>query len=105
VRDIPSHETDPTWQTLSGIERQLPSLADRPSLLVWGMRDWCFRPDCLDRFAQAWPNAQVHRLADVGHWVVEDSENEAIRVLKAFLSSEICPRQSKPVRVEIAEKL
>ena len=43
------------------------------------MRDWCFRPDCLERFEQAWPQAEVHRLADVGHWVVEDAPDEAAR--------------------------
>ena len=51
------------------IERDLPSLANLPICLVWGMRDWCFRPDCLDRFLEAWPQAEAHRLADVGHWV------------------------------------
>ena len=31
-------------RTLVEIERGLPTLADRPVQLIWGMRDWCFTP-------------------------------------------------------------
>jgi pimeloyl-ACP methyl ester carboxylesterase len=85
VSDIPSGPGHPTWTTLSGIEERLPTLADRPALLVWGMRDWCFRPDCLDRFVDAWPRAEVHRFHDVGHWVVEDAPDESLANLERFL--------------------
>ena len=86
VRDIPSGPRHPTWQTLARIEQRLPTLADRPALLVWGMRDWCFRPDCLERFRDAWPNAEVHRLADVGHWVVEDAPDESLALVERFIA-------------------
>jgi haloalkane dehalogenase len=97
VQDIPTprcaatHDEgilDPsTSGRLAAIEHMLPSLANRPSLLIWGMRDWCFRPDCLARFEVAWPNAEVHRLADVGHWVVEDVPEEAFALVERFLDS------------------
>ncbi len=86
VRDIPNGPGHPTWTTLSDIERQLPTLANRPALLVWGMRDWCFRPDCLERFLAAWPRAEVHRLEDVGHWVVEDAPDESLALVEQFLA-------------------
>jgi cis-3-alkyl-4-acyloxetan-2-one decarboxylase len=85
VRDIPSGPRQPTWKILADIERKLPTLADRPALLVWGMQDWCFRPDCLERFIAAWPRAEVHRLEDVGHWVVEDAPAESIALVHQFL--------------------
>lgn len=85
VDDIPLSPRHPTWATLGAIEDRLPELADVPSLLVWGMRDWCFTPECLDRFVSAWPRAEVHRLADVGHWVVEDAADEAAHLLEDFL--------------------
>jgi haloalkane dehalogenase len=87
VRDIPTRPTEPTWQTLAEIERGLPMFADRPALLVWGMRDWCFRPDCLQRFIDAWPNAEAHRLMDMGHWVVEDAPEEALAAVQRFLGN------------------
>jgi haloalkane dehalogenase len=86
VKDIPSRASHPTWQTLADIESKLPTLADRPALLLWGMRDWCFRPDCLERFVTAWPQAEVHRIADVGHWVVEDAPEESITLMQNFLA-------------------
>src|SRR5688572_29776615 len=64
VRDIPFTRAHPTWQTLEQIEAGLASLADRPVQMIWGMKDWCFRPSCLERFEQHFPNAEVHRLAD-----------------------------------------
>jgi haloalkane dehalogenase len=51
------------------------------------MRDWCFRPDCLERFEQVWPHAEVRRLADVGHWVVEDAAEEVLEIVPQFLST------------------
>jgi haloalkane dehalogenase len=81
---------DSTWLRLVEIERELPTLADRPALLVWGMRDWCFRPDCLDRFVEAWPHADVHRLPDVGHWVVEDAPDESLSRVESFLTKNQC---------------
>jgi haloalkane dehalogenase len=85
VEDIPLSPRHPTWATLGEIEDQLPTLADVPALLVWGMRDWCFTPECLERFVAVWPRAEVHRLADVGHWVVEDAPEEAATHVELFL--------------------
>jgi haloalkane dehalogenase len=91
VRDIPTSPNDKTWQALAEIERRLPELAPHPTCLIWGMRDWCFRPDCLDRFLAAWPNAEVHRLLDVGHWVVEDARKESLAIVEKFLAHQPAP--------------
>lgn len=89
VHDIPNGPNHPTWQTLAAIERGLPMFADRPISLIWGMQDWCFRPDCLDRFLEAWPRAEVHRLADVGHWVVEDAPDESQAIVEEFVGRSV----------------
>ena len=86
VKDIPLNASHPTWHTLGEIEDALPELQPLPQLLVWGMRDWCFTPECLERFEQAWPAAQSHRLEDVGHWVVEDAAEEAAALVADFLA-------------------
>ena len=91
VRDIPTSESHPTWQTLVEIERRLPEFSELPIALNWGMRDWCFRPDCLDRFLEAWPRAEAHRLGDVGHWVVEDAPEETMAIVERFLSQKHSP--------------
>jgi cis-3-alkyl-4-acyloxetan-2-one decarboxylase len=89
VRDIPNRPGHATWETLAQIESRLIEFADRPATLIWGMQDWCFRPDCLERFIEVWPQAEVHRLADVGHWVVEDAPDESLAIVSAFLDRNI----------------
>ncbi len=86
VQDIPRRPTDPTWQLLASIEQRLPQLNDRPVSLLWGMRDWCFRPECLHRFQALLPNAKTHELADVGHYVMEEAADEVLAVLRQHVS-------------------
>ncbi|HTN77025.1 MAG TPA: alpha/beta fold hydrolase, partial [Pirellulaceae bacterium] len=69
VHDIPFTERHPTWKTLEDIEAGLQKFVDKPVQLIWGMRDWCFRPECLERLLAHWPQAEVHRLDDCGHYV------------------------------------
>jgi haloalkane dehalogenase len=85
VADIPMSQHHPTWKALSRIESGLPSLADRPIGAIWGMRDWCFRPACLERLIECFPEAVVHRLDDAGHYVIEDAHERIIPLVAEFL--------------------
>jgi cis-3-alkyl-4-acyloxetan-2-one decarboxylase len=85
VRDIPFSPRHPTWRLLAQIEAGLRLLADLPVQLIWGMRDWCFRPECLERFLLHWPQADVHRLEDCGHYVVEDAHERIVPLMQDFL--------------------
>lgn len=86
VKDIPLSDSHPTWQTLADIDAGLPALADIPQLLAWGMQDWCFTPACLEKFVEYWPTAEVHRLQDVGHWVVEDAADQVEQLMTDWLA-------------------
>jgi len=85
VADIPMSKRHPTWQTLADIEAGLPTLADRPIMAVWGMRDWCFTPACLDRFLAVFPDAEVHRLEHAGHYVIEDAHERIVPLVDRFV--------------------
>lgn len=85
VEDIPASPRHPTWQTLAEIEAGLPSLATRPAMFVWGMRDWCFTPECLDRLRVSFPAASVQRLEDAGHYVIEDAHERIVPLVADFL--------------------
>jgi haloalkane dehalogenase len=87
VEDIPTGPRHRTWRTLGDIEDRLPEFADRPVQLIWGMQDWCFTPECLDKFIELWPNANVERLPAAGHWVIEDQPEHVIAVVEEFLQS------------------
>lgn len=83
VRDIPVRKDQPAWKILSEMEAGLAAL-QQPRLLVWGMRDWCFRPSCLDRLIEHWPDAQVVKLETAGHYVMLDDPEAVISAIGAF---------------------
>ena len=86
VHDIPNGPNHPTWHTLAAIQQGLPTFSDRPIALIWGMRDWCFHSWYLERFLDFIPQAEVVRLPDAGHWVVEDAPHEVIGAIDEFMS-------------------
>ncbi|MDA8563735.1 alpha/beta fold hydrolase [Mariniblastus sp.] len=85
VKDIPASAGHPTWDVLANIEAQLPQLAAWPILMMWGMKDWCFRPDCLRRLQKSWPDAESHEIADAGHYVIEDAHEQVATTVEEFL--------------------
>ncbi|MCC7087278.1 MAG: alpha/beta fold hydrolase [Pirellulales bacterium] len=87
VNDIPMKPRHLSYSALLALENGISTLADRPWLLLWGMRDWCFHSWFLDRFLEIIPRAEVHRFVDAGHWVVEDAMSESIEKLRVFLAA------------------
>jgi len=85
VTDIPTRPSQPTWQRLKQIEEGLPRLHNLPVKLIWGMKDWCFRPECLRKFQQILPHAETVEYTDAGHYVVEDKSAEVIEEVRRFL--------------------
>ncbi len=91
VKDIPATPRHKTWATLDEMEKRLPTLATRPVLMIWGMRDWCFTPECLERLHRSFPKAEVERFDDVGHWVVEEASDRIVDRLQPFLAARVAP--------------
>ena len=85
VQDIPMSPKHPTWNVLTQLERDLPKLSGLPIRFVWGMRDWCFRPECMERMNLAWPNATRRELSDVGHYVMEEAPTEVLDELEKLV--------------------
>jgi cis-3-alkyl-4-acyloxetan-2-one decarboxylase len=85
VCDIPLRPSHPTYQTLLDIENGLAQFSGHPVSLIWGMKDWCFTPAFLDRFLEFFPRAEVHRLADAAHYVVEDAHEQIVPILEKFV--------------------
>jgi pimeloyl-ACP methyl ester carboxylesterase len=85
VLDIPLSPRHPTYGVLQSIEAGLAKFREHPVMLIWGMKDWCFTPWFLDRFIEIFPQAEVHRLADAGHYVVEDAHERIVPLLERFV--------------------
>jgi cis-3-alkyl-4-acyloxetan-2-one decarboxylase len=87
VRDIPMHPTHPSWATLSAVEQGLPAFRDRPALVIWGGRDFCFNDHFLARWREILPAAEVHRIGDAGHYVLEDAREEVVPRITGFFKT------------------
>lgn len=86
VHDIPMHPRHPTYAVLKKLEQDLHVLADKPIHFVWGMKDWCFVPECMRRLQRAFPNATRTELSDVGHYVMEEAPDEVEDALRQLLA-------------------
>lgn len=87
VEDIPMRKEHPTYEMLETLERRLPTLGELPIQLIWGMKDWCFRPECLHRFQQIWPHAQTREISDAGHYVLEDAAEDVLQAMEDWLDA------------------
>jgi haloalkane dehalogenase len=71
---------------LRTVETNLPSLADRPALIVWGMKDFAFRDNARQRFEQAFPKHRTVVLSNASHFLQEDAGEEIAREIRTFLA-------------------
>jgi len=85
VQDIPTRPWHASYDTLADIGAGLSALRDRPMTIFWGMKDFCFTPKFLDEWIARFPEAEVHRFADAGHYVVEDAHERILPALNTFL--------------------
>lgn len=86
VADIPMERHHPSWAALDEVERGLPSLAVKPMLLCWGLKDFCFDRHFLDGFRRRFPAAQELVFEGAGHYVLEDAGRSAIVPAADFLA-------------------
>lgn len=86
VQDIPLHPAHPSWAVIDGIDRELATLRDRPMLILWGGKDWCFNDAFLAGWLQRFPQAQAIRFDNAGHYVLEDAHEEIVPRVVQFLA-------------------
>jgi haloalkane dehalogenase len=65
---------------------QREKIAGKPVLILWGMKDIAFREKELQTWQETFPDAKVHRLEGVGHFVQEEYGQEAVPILAEFLT-------------------
>ena len=54
-------------------------------LICWGEKDFVFDQHFLDEWIARFPEAEVHRFADAGHYVLEDAAEEIVPLVQQFL--------------------
>ncbi|NWJ45305.1 MAG: alpha/beta fold hydrolase [Chloroflexi bacterium] len=64
---------------------QIDKIADKPTLILWGLRDIAFRKKELARWKGALHNYTVHTFENSGHYPQEEVYEEVGRLLTIFL--------------------
>jgi haloalkane dehalogenase len=69
---------------LAEVEAGLSEIADRPALIVWGMKDFAFRDSARRRFEQVFPDHRTVLLPGASHFVQEDAGEQIAAEFKNF---------------------
>jgi haloalkane dehalogenase len=87
VQDIPLGPGDPGYDIVSDTAARLEVFRERPVLVCWGDKDFVFDHHFLAEWQRVYPDAEVHRFPDCGHYILEDASEEIIPLIRQFLAS------------------
>lgn len=62
-------------------------LTDTPTLLLWGLRDPAFDESALTRWQRALPHATTQTFPHCGHFVQEETPEQALTAIRTFLDT------------------
>ena len=86
VQDIHLTENNPSYGVVEQVDKNLKLFLNFPILICWGEHDFVFDLDYLDEWQRRFPDAEVHRFSDAGHYVLEDASEKIIPLIDRFLS-------------------
>jgi len=84
VQDIPMVPEDKSYSLMKTIESRISQFRNHPMLIIWGEKDFCFNNYFLDRWKAYFPDAEVKKVSDAGHYVVEDAREKIVPWVKDF---------------------
>jgi pimeloyl-ACP methyl ester carboxylesterase len=85
VQDIPLSRKDPSYQLAQSVDDNLRLFSDTPILVCWGEHDFVFNHQFLKKWQNRFPNAQIYRFSDAGHYVLEDVPEKIVPLVRDFL--------------------
>ena len=89
VQDIPMSPDSPSYYVIQHIEENLKLFREHPVQIIWGAHDFVFNDHFLKRWQEIFPQAEVHRMEDAGHYVVEDAHERILPMMKEFLQKNL----------------
>jgi haloalkane dehalogenase len=60
-------------------------LKEKPCLIAWGEKDFVFDAPFLNQWIDYFPDAEIHRFPDCGHYVLEDGGPALIDTIVNFI--------------------
>ncbi len=86
VQDIPMSPDSPSYPVVQHIEENLKLFREHPVKIIWGAHDFVFNDHFLNRWKSIYPQAEVHRIEDAGHYVLEDAHEIILPMMKDFFN-------------------
>jgi haloalkane dehalogenase len=87
IQDAPIEADHPSRPVLQEIGDGLTKLRDKPMLIAWGGRDFCFNDARLDEWKHRFPEALIRYQAKAGHYVLEDAADILIPEIRTFFEA------------------
>ena len=86
-REIPAGPEGDVADLNAGIEARLEQhFRSKPVKIMWAMKDIAFTPEMVDElWLQTFPDAEVVRIDDAGHYLQEDAHERIVPALVEFL--------------------
>ena len=85
VQDIPLGPKDAGFKLVEDVAANLHRFNATPTMIVWGGKDFVFDETFLRQWRKFLPQAEVHVMADAGHYVLEDAAEEVIPLISNFI--------------------
>jgi haloalkane dehalogenase len=86
VQDIPLSQNDPGFDILLDTAENLSKFSHLPCFLAWGVKDFVFDQPFLDTWLRFYPQAELLRLPDCGHYVLEDGGQPLLDRICQFIA-------------------
>ena len=61
------------------------AFADKPALIVWGLKDIAFHRKELDRWRSTLSDVEEHVFGECGHMLAEEAPDRLVPILRAFM--------------------
>ncbi len=87
VEDIPLGKQEQAYDVVTAVQDSLAKFSAVPMLICWGMQDFVFDEHFLREWQAYFPEAEVYRYEDAGHYILEDAAAELIPQIRDFLES------------------
>jgi pimeloyl-ACP methyl ester carboxylesterase len=87
VQDIPLRPGDRSYDLVTQTQDGLAQLAGLPTWIGWGMKDFVFDHHFLAEWIRRFPQAEVHRFSEAGHYVLEDEGERILPLIQTFLAA------------------
>ncbi len=85
VQDIPLSEKHPSGRIVARVDKRLETICSRPTLILWGARDFVFTRDYFDEWRRRLPAVPAYWFGEAGHYILEDIPDKIISYLRQFL--------------------